>query len=236
MLNNTLKGCEERFFAAFVSNIAHFINNIKDTLMSTIITTATIAADKSAKTLVAVSSNTAKVVADLQALVETVPAVIAEIAAEEQRLEAVKNLISEEERKGKAELAIRLLENEEAVLMELLDKRKLALIPVTEVEKLNADLEKANGDIEEAIADAVADAVAKSEAEKEAQIVKLEADHKVEVAQKDADLTAANAKVAHLEATITSLNAMINSEREAQTARFEASRPVVQQVAPVAQR
>ena len=210
------------------------------TTTAPIITAATIAADKSTKQLVAVAGTLGKLVAELMAQAEVAPAVMSDIAFAEQQLEVVNNkitsavsesevMLSEQERKAVAELNLRLIENEDTVLLELLEKRGLAMVTTVEMDKIKTDLEVSQRDTTEEIAAAVTIATETANQAAENDKIKAEAEHKVEIATQAGLLDASNAKVAHLEQSIITLNGMINSEREAQTSRFASAQPVIQQ-------
>lgn len=184
--------------------------------------------DQSTKALTKTISDLTKVAGNLEALSTATEALTTEIQVKEGELAAIEQNVKESERQANAELKVRIVENEDRVLSQLLTARGLANISQADVNSLKDSLANAEADntneIEMAVSKANQAAAIKYNAEKS----KLESDHAVATAELKADKAALQNKVEFLEETVTSLKAMIEAEREARVKMSEnASQPTI---------
>lgn len=186
------------------------------------------AVDKSTKAISKSAADLLKVATELSGLVETSEALAFDIEAKSAELAAIDTKISEEERKAKAELVLRVLENEDGVLDKLLKARGLAKIEVAEVSKLTKDLETAIADNAEAIDAAVKAAETGLRIAASAEKSKLESEHAVATATLTANNSSLENRIQFLTESNASLKDMLDNEREARVTMSQTqSQPVV---------
>ena len=184
--------------------------------------------DKSTKLMTKVVSDLTKVMSELTSLTATSEALAFDIEEKSSELKLIEMNITESERKAKAELNLRILENADAVLNELMSARKLARISNADLNELRCELEDAKADNTETIATAVekaekAGAIAKSAAES-----KLTSEHAVATARLEADNSSLQSKITFLESSVDDLKAMLKAEREARVEMSKnASQPTI---------
>lgn len=184
--------------------------------------------DKSTKALVTAATNLGKVAGDLQTLAETSASLVTDIELKQGELQALSATYSDEERKAKAELNIKVLENEEAVLMSLLKKRGLANISTADVKALEDQLAKAKADQTKEISEAVAAEASRLNAKHDAEMTKVDADHSVETATLKAQIDSLGSKVEHLTTSLSTAQTMLDNERIARVETAKASQTVLQ--------
>lgn len=177
------------------------------------------ATDKSTKALL---SAVGSVDAAIKLAQETLPALMVEIENKQSDLNAIETETKEKVRKAKVELSLQVEENERKVLDNLLKKFGLAEITVEALKQIQDALDAALQSNEAEVAKAVAIAKNQLEAEHKATISKLEAEHAVAVASKDAAIEAKDMQIKFQAATITSLEATIAAEREARVEEAKA--------------
>lgn len=186
------------------------------------------AVDKSTKAISKSAADLLKVATELSGLVETSEALAFDIESKSADLAAIDTKISEEERKAKAELALRILENEDVTLDKLLKARGLAKVEVVEVARLTKELETAEADNAEAIVAAVKAAETSLQIAASAAKSKLESEHAVSTATLTADNSSLQNRIEFLTENNASLKAMLDSEREARVTMSQTqSQPVV---------
>jgi len=172
-------------------------------------------ADKSTKALVTASAGLAKVVAELGLLSESVIVLSQDIEFKQGQLDLVEENTKVAVRKAKAELELRITENEDKVLAELMAKRGYAVITTKEVNALQGELNAARKDNSVEITKAVDVAVTEANREAELTALTAESDHKVKMATVNATNESLRGKVTHLESTVASLENTIKAERDA---------------------
>lgn len=178
--------------------------------------------DKSTKGLGAQIAALLKVTNELAAVGDRIPAMADEISMSQARLDAIAEETSIAQRKAAAELSLRVTENEDKVLAELMAKRSLATITKGELAILNTKLGTAEAFNQDEIVKAVDAAKATLTVEHKAELAQVNSDHAVKSATTTAALDAANAKISFLEAQVKSLQDTITAEREARVQEAEA--------------
>jgi len=189
---------------------------------------AVTAVDKATKGLTKVVTDVTKVMSDLGALASVSESLAFDIESKQNRIAEIEVQNTEAERAAKADLNVRIIENEDRVLDGLLAKRGLANISQNEVKSLKDDLVNAQMDSCDAVAEAVAKAEKNAAIAANASKSHLQSAHDVETATLKADKIALEAKVSFLESTVNDLKAMIAAEREARVSMSEnASQPTI---------
>lgn len=184
--------------------------------------------DKSTKSMEKVIVDLNKVMTELTTLTDVASNLSFDIEEKSSELEQIKVNITESERKANAELSIRILENADKVLENLLKERSLARITYSELNELRSSLDLAKADNSEAIASAVASAEKSAAISYSASRSKLESDHAVASAKLEADNSSLQSKIAFLEQSVTDLKEMLKSEREARVEMSKnASQPTI---------
>lgn len=186
------------------------------------------AVDRSTKALAKQATELSKVANTLVGLTDITQSLADEVEIKEGQLAEIGVTISEKERVAKAELNVRLVENEDRVLAGLLTQRGLAEISKEELQSLTSELSDAQEDNQVAIEDAVKQAEKNAAIASNAVKSSLEAKHSVDTAELKATNSALQNKVEFLEATVTDLKAMIESERNARVEMSSnASQPTI---------
>lgn len=178
--------------------------------------------DKSTKGLGAQIAALLKVTNELASVGDRIPAMADEISMNQARLDAIAEETSIAQRKAAAELSLRVTENEDKVLSELMAKRSLATITKGELAILNTKLGTAEAFNQDEIVKAVDAAKASLTVEHKAELAQVNSTHAVKSATTEAALEAANAKIGFLEAQVKSLQDTITAEREARIQEAEA--------------
>lgn len=149
-----------------------------------------------------------------------------DIEFKQSELNALSEQYASKEREEAADLRLRVKENEEKVLAELLKSRGVVAVPPAQIKDLENMLAQSQASNEIAIAAAVKEAEARVSASFQARIASANSDHKVETAT----LSATNGSLAErnvfLTAQITQLQNEIQKERDArvQIAQAESSK------------
>ena len=189
---------------------------------------AVTAVDKATKGLTKVVTDVTKVMGDLSALASVSESLAFDIESKQNRIEEIEVQNKEAERAAKADLNVRIIENEDRVLDGLLSSRGLARIPKSALSALESDLLDANLDVAEQVNAAVAQAEKNAAIAANASKSHLQSAHDVETATLKADKIALEAKVSFLESNVNDLRSMIAAEREARVSMSEnASQPTI---------
>lgn len=178
--------------------------------------------DRSTKALNSAADTVQKAIADLATIVSTSASLTQEIEFKQSELNGLADAYATKEREQAAELRLRIKENEDKVLDELLKARKVISIAPSVLTDLQAELAQVKSSNEAAIAEAVKAAEARVAAAFQAQINAKEAAHQVETATLKANTTAQTERNAFLSAQITQLQAEIQKERDARVAIAQA--------------
>lgn len=163
-----------------------------------------------------------KVMTNLVGLVETSANVAETIELQQAELDNLEQRMSDDFRGATAELDIKVLENERSVLDTLLEKFSLADITKSDLRLIKISLDEACEDNAATIEKAVAAASSLLHAKHGGELSTLKSDHKVAVAEKDANVNSLGVQITFLEKTIVTLEATIVSEREARVRIAEA--------------
>lgn len=182
--------------------------------------------DRSTKALVTAADSVAKVIVDLNAVTAIAVNLSQDIEFKQSELNALSEQYASKEREEAADLRLRVKENEEKVLAELLKSRGVVAVPPAQIKDLENMLAQSQASNEIAVAAAVKEAEARVSASFQARIAAANSDHKVETAT----LSATNGSLAErnvfLTAQIAQLQAEIQKERDArvQIAQAESSK------------
>lgn len=155
-----------------------------------------------------------KIATDLQGLVATSVGVVQQIedltaqAAELEESNAAKR------RAADAELKLRVKEDRDAVLAELLKQGKLANITSAELEALKGELAAKNASDDKELKTAVAIAVQAANRDAAANAAQVDATNKVNMAQKDATITMQADKISFLQSQVVQLQGQIDADRQ----------------------
>lgn len=163
-----------------------------------------------------------KVITKLEELTNISSLMSDEIALKQADLNSIEEKIENQHRKAVAELKLKILENEKEEFLNLLVKFNMAKISVEDLKKLEIELDEAKSDNTETIEKAVNAAKKVLHVEYGGQISSLKADHKVDVAQKDAKINSLELQIDFLEQNVESLKETINDERNARIRIAEA--------------
>lgn len=184
--------------------------------------------DKSTKAMTGAAATLQKVANEMVALADTSASLSFDIEAKSSELNAIQDNITSELRTAKAELNIKVLENEDAVLSKLMNNRGYAVISSAELDNIRRDLSNALADNSDAIAEAVAKAEKSAAIANSASKAKLEAEHAVETATLKADNASLESKIEFLTESNTSYKQQIEAERNARVEMAKnTSQPVV---------
>ncbi|HDR2377020.1 TPA: hypothetical protein QCH88_004261 [Enterobacter asburiae] len=178
--------------------------------------------ERATKAVTAAATNLSKVVADLQTLAEGSEKISQEIQFKQQELGQIEVQFNEKLAEEKSKLKIKVLENEEGVLANLLKSRGLVAIEPSVVEELRNELAVAQDNNEDAINAAVADVKRSAAIELNAVKSNLESAHKVEMAELTANSKAKDDRIAMLTEQLEAARADLKAERETRLAIAQA--------------
>ena len=171
-------------------------------------------ADRSTKALVVATAGLAKIAGDLQALAQSSVLLGDEIEFKQSQLGDIQNQIDSQFREQTADLRLRVLENEEQVLNELLQARGLVRLSNEGLLELKSDLAAAVLDNEAEVKRAVDAAVSSTTAGFRQQLLQKESDHRVAIAELNANSAAKDNRIEFLEKQNESLQESIKAERD----------------------
>lgn len=183
-------------------------------------------ADRSAKAVVTATTALAKVAQDLMISSQGLVNLTEEIQVKEGELSALNAQFDTSFRTKQAELALRVLEDEEAVLGGLMQKRKLARITNIELSDLRTSLNDAQMIQSDAIEAAIAQAEKVLHARYNGEISTIKADHRVHSAEQEANSKAKDMRIEFLTSQVAQLQKTIDDERNTrlEVAKAEAQR------------
>jgi hypothetical protein len=177
---------------------------------------------KASDTLIKATAGLNKVMAQLAACTEPHAELLIAVTEAQQKLDAIKEETELAERKAKAELDLRVLENEDKVLQGLMGKRSLAVITNADLAAVKSELNDATYEVDVKINTAVKAAVKNADAVSASLLAKTVAEHSVAVAQKEADILASKREIDFLERQVATLEANAKAEREARVEETKA--------------
>lgn len=183
-------------------------------------------AERSTKALVKVVADGQKLFADLATLSQSTVTLTEEIEFKQGQLADIETQIGNTEREAKAQLRLRVIENEDKVLSELMRARGYAVISHVDLDALNSDLVAAKTDNDFSVSEAREAGYQSAAAKFGAENRELVSQHKVELAEHKAQATAKNQRISDLEAQVVELRSQITAERDTrlEIARADAGR------------
>lgn len=183
--------------------------------------------DKSTRALTAAAATLNKTLVELQngveALVQEQSSLADDIHFKKEELKEIESQNDAAVRSAAADLRLRIKEDEEQVLAELLDSRNLVTTTEADIEELNAHVVQAQAALESAEYKAVREAEQRVSSQYQARIATQEANHKVEIAELNANAKADKQAIATLTEQVAQLRADLTAEREARVAMAEAA-------------
>ncbi|HDU3818702.1 TPA: hypothetical protein QI007_003719 [Klebsiella pneumoniae subsp. pneumoniae] len=171
-------------------------------------------AERSTKTLVKIVADGQKVLAELASMADSNVILAEEIEFKQGQLADIENQIASTEREAKAQLRLRVIENEDKVLADLMKARGYAVITFSDLDSLNSDLVAAKTDNDFAVSEAREAGYQAAAAKFGAENRELASQHKVELAEFKAQAVAKNQRISDLEAQVSELRGQITAERE----------------------
>ena len=171
-------------------------------------------AERSTKALVKVVADSQKVLAELASMADSNVILAEEIEFKQGQLADIENQIASTEREAKAQLRLRVIENEDKVLADLMKARGYAVITFSDLDSLNSDLVAAKTDNDFAVSEAREAGYQAAAAKFGAENRELASQHKVELAEFKAQAVAKNQRISDLEAQVSELRGQITAERE----------------------
>lgn len=171
-------------------------------------------AERSTKALVKVVADSQKVLAELASMADSNVILAEEIEFKQGQLADIENQIASTEREAKAQLRLRVIENEDKVLADLMKARGYAVITFSDLDSLNSDLVAAKTDNDFAVSEAREAGYQAAAAKFGAENRDLASQHKVELAEYKAQAVAKNQRISDLEAQVSELRGQITAERE----------------------
>ncbi|EGI1978145.1 hypothetical protein IF615_004266 [Salmonella enterica] len=170
--------------------------------------------ERSTKAMVKAAGDMAKVATELNTLSQTSVTLAEEIEYRQAELAGLDSQFASKEREKAAELRLKVIENEDGVLADLMEKRGLASISNVELTQLKRDLENALDNNEEAVDTAREAGYSAAASEFTAEINQLKSDHRVEMAELNASSAAKDSRIEFLESQVAQLQGELKAERE----------------------
>ena len=200
-----------------MSKVTPTSNEVKKTL--TIV-------DRSTKALNTAADSVIKAAQDLQNIAIASTQLTQDIEFKQSELDSLEEQLVLKQREQAAELRLRVKENGDAVLAELLKERGLITTTAKEVKDIETQLSKALADNAEEIKSAIDHTTAEITTVFKAQLAQKDSDHKVEIASLKANATAAQERITFLTAELAQARAQVEADRTARVeiAKAEAAR------------
>lgn len=178
--------------------------------------------ERSTKAMLSASANLTKTIAELTTLANTSEQIAQEIGFRQNELSQVEADYDQKLAEAKADLRIKVLNNEDQVLGNLLKARGLVTIEPGELDNLRMSLTAAEHSQEDAIAAAVQQAVAQANREMQARLSQQESQHKVAIAELTANSKAKDDRVTMLTEQLDAARSDLKAERETRLAIAQA--------------
>ena len=199
-----------------MSKVTPTSNEVKKTL--TIV-------DRSTKALNTAADAVVKAAQDLQNITVASTQLTQDIEFKQSELDSLEEQLVIKQREQAAELRLRVKENADAVLAELLKERGLITTTTKDVKDLEAQLAKALADNSAEVEAAIQHTTAEITSVFKAQLAQKDSDHKVEIASLKANATAAQERITFLTAELAQARAQVEADR---TARVEIAKAEAQ--------
>lgn len=171
-------------------------------------------ADRSTKSLIKATGDLGKVVSEIQGLAQSSVLLSEEIEFKQSELVNLTSQFDAQYREQTTELRLKVIENEDGVLAGLMKSRGYAVITGGELNQLKSDLQSSQSDNTEALASAKEEGARSARAEMQNKLNQLTSDHRVEIAELNADSKAKDSRIEFLEEQNESLKEQIAAERE----------------------
>lgn len=181
--------------------------------------------DRSTKALNTAADSVIKAAQDLQNIAIASTQLTQDIEFKQSELDSLEEQLVIKQREQAAELRLRVKENGDTVLAELLKERGLITTTTKEVKDLETQLSKALADNAEEIKSAIDHTTAEITTVFKAQLAQKDSDHKVEIASLKANATAAQERITYLTAELAQARAQVEADR---TARVEIAKAEAQ--------
>lgn len=188
--------------------------------------------ERATKAVTAAAGNLTKVVLELQTLAEGSEQISQEIQFKQKELSQIETQYDEKLAEAKSTLKIKTLENEDAVVNNILRARGLVSISPQEVSQLRDSLAVALDSNEDAVNSAVAQVKSEAARELQARLSSQDSTHKIAVAELNAGNTAKDNRIKDLEDQVSELRDQIKADRDT---RLEIARADAQRAAVVVQ-
>ena len=199
-----------------MSKVTPTSNEVKKTL--TIV-------DRSTKALNTAADAVVKAAQDLQNITVASTQLTQDIEFKQSELDSLEEQLVTKQREQAAELRLRVKENADAVLAELLKERGLITTTTKDVKDVEAQLAKALADNSAEVEAAIQHTTAEITSVFKAQLAQKDSDHKVEIASLKANATAAQERITFLTAELAQARAQVEADR---TARVEIAKAEAQ--------
>lgn len=172
-------------------------------------------ADRSTKALNTAATGLVKITQDLAAIADQAVSLATDIEYKQNDLDNLNQQFDTKFREASAELKLKVIEDEEKVLGTLLKSRSLVTIDPKELATLRSDLAVAQDSNEDALAEAKAAGERSAAIAFNAQKSAIESNHRVAIAQYEANERSNAQRIEFFEAQVADLKAQITAEREA---------------------
>ena len=182
--------------------------------------------DRSTKALNTAADAVVKAAQDLQNITVASTQLTQDIEFKQSELDSLEEQLVIKQREQAAELRLRVKENADAVLEELLKERGLITTTTKDVKDVEAQLAKALAENTAEIEAAIDHTTAEITSVFKAQLAQKDSDHKVEIASLKANATAAQERITFLTAELAQARAQVEADRTARVeiAKAEAAR------------
>lgn len=181
--------------------------------------------DRSTKALNTAADAVVKAAQDLQNITVASTQLTQDIEFKQSELDSLEEQLVIKQREQAAELRLRVKENADAVLAELLKERGLITTTTKDVKDVEAQLAKALADNSAEVEAAIQHTTAEITSVFKAQLAQKDSDHKVEIASLKANATAAQERITFLTAELAQARAQVEADR---TARVEIAKAEAQ--------
>ncbi|ELD1608264.1 hypothetical protein HVX40_24130 (plasmid) [Escherichia coli] len=170
--------------------------------------------ERSTKAMVKAAGDMTKVALDLGTLAQTSVKLAEEIEYRQAELTNLNNQFAIKEREKNAELRLKVIENEDAVLADLMKKRGLANISHGDLNELKRTLEESLESNDEAIVSARDKAVGEAQLSFNAELNQILSTHRVDMAEINATSRAKDSRIEFLDAQVAQLQSELRAERD----------------------
>jgi len=179
--------------------------------------------DKATKALIAAAKSLSTVVENLSSQVQETSVLTEEIQMKQATMDSLDESLEVALRKNKVETDLRISENEQVVLKELLKKHRKADVSSEEYESLVSEVASLRNDMDTRIGQAITAEAQKHVAKSAAAESELIANHRVDTAALKADMEALKFRNEYLVNQLDDYKTMLDEERKARVSVAESS-------------